>query len=181
MTVSQTTIARPYARAAFDYAFQHRAIDSWDSLLAFLSTVISHTNVKEILGDPRVMPAQMLSFLSRLFQKEMTAEQTNFLKLLIQRKRLQVLPEIFSLFEALKAEQAQSITVDVRTAMPLSDAQKQSITQLLATRLAKKVALKETVEPELLGGAVIRAGDLVIDTSAKGLLRHLATQLMSQA
>ncbi|BDX08693.1 F0F1 ATP synthase subunit delta [Planctobacterium marinum] len=173
-----TTVARPYANAAFDYAVEKQAVNNWLEMLHFAAEVAKNESVKEILSGSTAADTLADLFIN-LCGEQLNENGQNFIKVLAENKRLQALPEILVLFTELKAEYEKEIDVDVTSATDLSDAQQQEISQSLEKRLARKVKLNCNVDPELIAGFVIQAGDMVIDGSIKSKLNRLTDALQA--
>jgi F-type H+-transporting ATPase subunit delta len=174
------TVARPYARAAFRHAADHGALAPWSVLLAAGAQVASDAGARALFGNPRVTGAELVDLVSAVATAAgatVDAAARNFLALLAENHRLALLPEIAVQFEALKAEIEHSIDVEVTTALALTQAQRERLSQALAQRFGRTVRLHETVDADLLGGAIVRAGDLVLDGSLTGRLSRLEQQL----
>lgn len=170
------TIARPYASAVFAIAQEKGDMQTWSELLAVLAQCAENSDVQEVLDNPKVSDEQAVSFLADI-TGELSADARGFLLLLAENNRLMLLPEIAELYEQLRADAEQKLFADVITAKPLTDEQKSKIAAALKKRLGKEVTLSESVDESLLGGAIIRAGDLVIDGSALGKLNRLASAI----
>ena len=173
-----TTVARPYAKAAFDFAVEAKAIDSWLEQLTFAAEVAKDETIKGYLsGGTSVEQAQTL-FLN-VCGEQIDSQGQNFLKVMAENERLLVLPQVLEQFTALKAEFEQEITVDVTSAVKLKVAQTKTLSAALEKRLARKVKLNCIVDKKVVSGLIIQAGDLVIDGSVQGKLNRLATTLQS--
>lgn len=182
------TIARPYAQAVFEVAQAENALDELSESLAAGKTLMEDGRVEAFLGNPSLTDAKRLDFLQGLFATAVGPDSVfagksrhgeNFLKLLIEYGRVSVLPEISDHFEQFKQETENSIDVTVTAATALSDEQKQEITAALKKRFGREVTLAATVDENLIGGAVIRAGDVVIDGSLRARLEGLANALVA--
>jgi len=179
----KATIARPYARAAFEYAREHGALAAWSQLLAAGAAVAATPGGDELFGNPRVSSAALVGLVAEVAAASgATVDESarNFLALLAHAHRLAFLPEIAAQYEMRRAEVENTIDVEVTTAMPLSAGQRATLEAALAKRFGRSVRLAEQVDAALVGGAVVRAGDLVIDGSLKGRLARLEQQI-SQA
>jgi len=173
-----TTIARPYAKAAFDFAVEAKAIDSWVNQLAFAAEVAKDKTIEDYLsGGTSVEQAQTL-FL-KVCGEQLNSEGQNFIKVMAENERLLVLPLVFEHFLALKAEFEQEITVDVTSAVEITAEQKTTLSAALEKRLARKVKLNCNIDVNIVSGLVIKAGDTVIDGSIQGKLSRLSTTLQS--
>lgn len=171
-----TTIARPYAVAVFSLAQEKGDLQTWSDLLQVAAQCADDAEVEAILTNPAVSDEQAVDLLGDVVG-DLSADARNFLLLLAENNRLLLLPEIAALFQELRAEAEQMLTAEVVTARALTDAQKTKIAAALKKRLGKEVTLTEQVDENLLGGAIIRAGDLVIDGSALGKLNRLANAI----
>lgn len=170
------TIARPYARAAFDYAKAHAAEDEWAGKLAFAAETSADPRVTALFGDPRIEPRTLAS----LFQREGESADSafaHFLGLLADNRRLRELPEIAALFEQMKRQAEHVLKVRVRSAVPLDDAQAGQLAEALKRRYRSDIELVRTLDPSVLGGAVIDIGETVIDGSLRSRLAKLETAL----
>jgi F-type H+-transporting ATPase subunit delta len=175
----KATIARPYAKAAFHSARQHNAFERWSELLATASSAVHDERVAKLLSSPRVTPEQLTGLIADIAGGEQDEQTRNFLATLASNRRLALLPEIASMYEALRAEAENVTDVQVVSAVQLNDAQKQRLAAALKTRLKREVRLHCEVDESLLGGAVVRAGDFVIDGSLKARLDRLAVEMSS--
>ncbi|MEX2126432.1 MAG: F0F1 ATP synthase subunit delta [Woeseia sp.] len=182
------TIARPYAEAAFELARDGGSLDAWSAALNVASAVMADGRVAKFLGNPSLTDAERLSFLSGLFGTAggddtilagSSKEGRNFLKLLLEYGRIAVLPEIAGHFDARKAEIENTVDVTVTSAAKLDDAQKRAIAAALKKRLGREVRLEAVLDENLIGGAVIRAGDVVIDGSLRSRLQSLSNALIA--
>lgn len=180
------TLARPYAQAAFELAGEHGNLDLWSEALILAGDVMADGRVAKFLANPKLSDKQRLDFLHGLFRTAGGEKSilsggnkagTNFLKLLLEYERAAVLPEISEHFDALKAAVENTVDVTVTSATALNDAQKQAIAAALRKRLGREVRLDTELDEDLIGGAVIRAGDVVIDGSLRARLKGLANAL----
>jgi len=179
------TIARPYAQAVFELAQENDDLAGWSASLDVARQLLSDGQVVTYLGDPEFSDAQRLEFLCGLFAKAGADKLdgndkrgSNFLKLLLEYRRIVVLPEIATHFEVLKAETENMVDVTVTSASPISKAQHDTIAKALHERLGRDVNIETRIDETLIGGAVIRAGDVVIDGSLRARLDGLANALI---
>ncbi len=173
-----TTVARPYAKAAFDFAVEHNAIAQWQEMLGFAAAVASNETVSQLSGGS--MAADKLADLYiNVCGDSLDTHGQNLIKVLAENKRLTALPEISALFDLLKAEYDKEIEVVVTSASELTDTQTTNLSASLEKRLARKVKLNCNVDPALIAGMVINAGDTVIDGSVKSKLNRLADALQA--
>jgi F-type H+-transporting ATPase subunit delta len=173
------TIARPYAKAAFTSARDMNALAAWSEALRFGSEFLAHSTVPDLLTDPRLDDDKLVGMFAGLGGNEIDAHWRNFIRLLAHNKRLEVLPEIAGQYEMLRAGYENELDVVVTSAVPLSEAHRAGLAAALQKRFRRAVRMTTAVDRGLLGGAVIRAGDLVIDGSISGRLQRLATELES--
>jgi F-type H+-transporting ATPase subunit delta len=175
--LNRTTLARPYARAAFQVASQASASALWSRNLELAAAVVSNPDVHQLIGDPRVGREQVLALFAGVGADRFDASFNNFLKVLATYDRLELLPEIAAQFEQLRREAEQRIRVEVSSAMAMDDAETAALKARLKARFAREVDLEIRVDESLIGGAIIRAGDQVIDGSVRGRLEKLGRQL----
>ncbi len=175
----QTIIARPYAKAVFELAMQQKTIKAWSELLQVAAYVVTQPVVQALLDNPRNTTQQACNFLLGVCKACLTTESENFLKILAQRNRFPVIPEIAELFEEYRAEQEKLAKVHVTVALPLSKEEQEHLMQSLKKRLQREVVLECSVDNNLIGGLIIQADDLVIDGSIRGKLTRLQTELLS--
>lgn len=173
-----TTVARPYAKAAFEFAVEAKAVDSWLAQLTFAAEVAKDETIKGFIsGGTSVEHAQTL-FLN-VCGEQVDSQGQDFFKVMAENERLLVLPQVLEQFIALKAAFDQEVTVDVTSAVKLKVAQTKTLSAALEKRLARKVKLNCIVDKSIVSGLIIQAGDMVIDGSIKGKLSRLATTLQS--
>lgn len=179
----KATIARPYARAAFEHAREAGNLAGWSKLLAVGAEVASDPRVEPLFGNPAVGSERLVELVSGVAGAgglEVDAGGRNFLRVLADNHRLAVLPEIAAQYEVLRAEAESTVDVEVVTASALTPDQRDRLGQALAQRFRRRVRLREAVDESLIGGALIRAGDLVIDGTLKGRLERLEQQMSQQ-
>jgi F-type H+-transporting ATPase subunit delta len=170
------TLARPYARAAFELASAGHTLGEWASKLAFAAQVAADPAVRALFGNPRVTPGELAS----LFLPDGEPGDSpfaSFVKLLADNHRLEALPEIAALFEQQKREAEKTLQVRVRTAAPIGPDEAARLKDALKRRFGRDIELEQTVDPGVLGGAIIDAGDVVIDGSVRGRLHQLEAAL----
>ncbi|HTV86219.1 MAG TPA: F0F1 ATP synthase subunit delta [Dyella sp.] len=170
------TLARPYARAAFELAQAEGALGAWSQALAFAAEVARDARVAALNNDPRVTPEQLVAL---HLPEGMKADSAfgNFLAQLAEKHRMALLPEIGALYETYKRESESQLLVKVTSAMALDSAQAEQLKASLKRRFKREIELQTQVDPSLLGGVVIDAGSEVIDGSARGRLERLANAL----
>jgi F-type H+-transporting ATPase subunit delta len=171
------TIARPYARAAFEEARAHARLASWSEALHIAAQVVKDARVAPLLGNPRVTPQQLAQLVIDIAATKLGEEGANFVRTLADNHRLVYLPEIATLFDTFKDEALGIADVTVTSAAPLDARQQQTLSRALERRLSRKVQLHCETDPELIGGAILRSGDLVIDGSLRTRLNRIAYEL----
>lgn len=173
----RTTLARPYAEAVFDLAQEGKALDAWQDALQLAAAVSKDERVAKLIGSPRVPRERLLELFLEVGGSRFTQPVQNFLRVLAANNRLDLLPDIAQLYAERKAEAERSIAVEVVSAYALTDAQLKSVAEALQRRFQRNVQITAQEDPSLIGGMIVRAGDLVIDGSVIGRLRALATSL----
>lgn len=174
-----TTLARPYAKAAFEYAQAHQQLANWSAMLGLAAAVSQDDTMQRVLKAPRLTSTEKATTFVEVCGDKFDAQVRNFLNIISENNRMELLPEIADMFELYKAEQEQSVDVDVTSAFALSDEQQDKLAKVLSARLGREVRLHAAEDASLIGGVVIRAGDLVIDGSVRGKLAKLAEALKS--
>lgn len=169
-----TSIARPYAKAAFEYALANEALASWETLLLALSEVFSDRSLKATLLDPQVGQQRVGEALLAILEKGLASGQANFIRLLVENKRLSALPEIAELYHERLSQYREALAVVLETAAPLSEATITHIKAILSQSLKKQLEITCQTKPELIGGAIIRIGDEVFDGSVARQFERLA-------
>lgn len=194
-----STLARPYAKAAFDYAKEHHAVNEWQDYLNVMSAIVSDKAFADYINNPAVAAQAKVATLKDLYNQSSPEDSNtvfktlstaieggaqadsnafvNFLTQLAEQDRLALLPSINERFGLLKAADAKEVYAYVTSAYPLTQVQEQLIEHRLATSLGAKVVLHVNVDPALLAGVTIKVGDKVIDDSVRGKLKQLKTQL----
>lgn len=169
-----TTIARPYAGAVFDLAREEGDLQKWATTLHVLDLVVSDSNMQAVINDPRMDHKQLADIITDICGKYLDEEGKNFVTILIDAGRLSVVPQIRKLYEEKKADSEGIAGVEVISAFPLEKDQQEKIKQVMAKRLDRKIEISTQVDKSLIGGAIIRSGDSVIDASLRGRLRQLS-------
>jgi F-type H+-transporting ATPase subunit delta len=173
----KTTIARPYAKAAFEEAKGSNHLGPWSETLRTAAAVVRDRRVEVLLSNPSVSIAELAQFVIDLAGPQLDEHGRNFVQTLAQNRRLAYLPEISTLFDELKDEAEGVIDVTVTSAAPLDKGQQDALSVALQRRLKRQVRLQCATDPSLIGGAVLRAGDLVIDGSVRARLGRIAYEL----
>ena len=172
-----STIARPYAQAVFELASESKKLAEWSKKLAALSAVASDAQVSKLISNPNVIAAQLVDLIVSICADKLDQEGKNFVKTLAENGRLNVITEIANIFEVLKAEAEKTVKAEVISAFKLTAAQKTKLESALAKRLGCQVEVSASVDKSIIGGAIIRAGDLIIDGSVTSQLDRLTSEL----
>ena len=173
------TLARPYAEAAFQLARANSALGPWQQALDRMAAVAADAQMLECIANPRLLSSQVAQLFLDVVGLPLSAEQQNFVRLLVDNERLQVLPEIRELYVELKNGQEGVQEADIASAFPLDDATLKNLVAELETRFKCKIQATVSLDPELIGGVRIAVGDQVIDASVRGKLAAMATALQS--
>lgn len=171
------TLARPYGNAIFSFAKSADALPRWSHLLGLLSAALAEPAVRTLVESPDLAAGRKAERLAALCGDAVDAAGERFLQALASNGRLPLLAEIQRRFDELRAQEERVLEVEVRSALPLTDAQAEELKTALKSRFDKEVHLSSQVEADLIGGAVIRAGDKVIDGSMRGRLERLGEAL----
>lgn len=172
----KTTIARPYAEAIFELAKQKGELKGWSEKMELLSDIASNDDMAMVIANPD-MGEHVVALFQDIAGDKLDASGLNLVKLCAENGRLDVLPEVAAIFEEFKAEEESTVVAEVTSAIALNDEQKSNIAAALKKRLERDVTIVETVDDSLIGGVIIRAGDLVIDGSAANRLETLGNAL----
>jgi F-type H+-transporting ATPase subunit delta len=175
----RATIARPYAKAAFQYAQDAKAFADWSQGLRAAAEIVADPRVAALTKSPQTSQDDLVSIISDVAGDKLKPGMQNFVRVLAENHRLLLLPEIAAHYEELRSDVENTIDVEVVSAVALNSAQAEKLSQALSARLKRKIRMQNSVDATLLGGAIVRAGDLVIDGSLKGRLQRLATELGS--
>jgi len=172
-----TTIARPYAEAAFARARESGQLDTWSDTLETLSVITSNPDMAEQIGNPNVPRERLRDAILEIGGHGLSSEVGNLVSLLAANNRLSTLPEIARLFEELQTQHEGVRQVHVLSAFEMKTAARKELAAALEKRLGAEVEMTVETDPTLIGGVQVRAGDLVIDGSVRGKLHKLATEL----
>ncbi|MDN5734277.1 MAG: F0F1 ATP synthase subunit delta [Psychrobacter sp.] len=201
-----STLARPYAKAAFDYANENGVVNEWENFLFIASRVVNDKSFSTWLDNPAVSAEHKSAALVDLYDTQVAGSNdsafkqlldenqgaqpsadtsypkvsvalSNFVKQLSEQERLALLPEVYEHYRRHKAISLKQLDAYVTSAYPLTDAQRETIQTRLAVSLNASVVIHESVDPSLLAGATIKVGDKIIDDSMRGKLQQLKTQL----
>ncbi len=174
------TAARPYAKAIFELAKKSGNYGPWSERLVFLKAVVSDSSVAAALDDPNNTASDRSGVVEKIAGDRLDAEGVNMVRLLAENNRLPLMGEIGAMYEELRAEDEGVLEASVVTAMALDDTYKAKLADALQRKFNKKINIVESVDESLIGGAIIRAGDVVIDGSIKGRLAQLNSNLSAR-
>ena len=173
----RATIARPYAKAAFAVAREGGTLAAWSRWLTTAREVVLSDEFQKLERSPGVSTEQLEGLIAGIAGADLDAQGQAVLRLLTENGRLDFLPEIATRFKELEAEAANVAEVEVVSAMALDERQQERLAAALRTRLRREVRLTCAIDPALIGGAVVRSGDMLIDGSLRGKLERLETEL----
>ena len=172
-----STIARPYAKAVFGLARESGKLKEWSAQLAAIAAAIGDQQVGALVGNPSLSRPQLAALLGELLARDVNSEGQSLLRMLAENGRLKAAGLIAEQYEALRAEAESRVEVEITSAAPVASEQQNALAAAIGKRLSRAVAVEWKTDEALIGGAVIRAGDLVIDGSVRGELERLQTVL----
>jgi len=173
-----STLARPYAKAVFELARDEKKLADWSALLAGLATAVRDKQVAAAIGHPAIGHGQLADVLIQVMGAKTTEQEKNLLRLLSEYDRLKLAPMLAQQFEALRAEHERRVDVQIVSAAPVDAAQQKALVDAVKKKLDRDVNVEWKVDPSLIAGAQIRAGDTVIDGSISGELARLRQALV---
>lgn len=171
------TYARPYAKAAFCYAKAHSNLDRWENMLSLMGQLVQHKKVQSMLLAPVLTDAERVMRLTHLMGDEIDTGGKNLLSVLSENKRLNLLPWVAQQFSTMKAAHEQEQEVIVSSAYALNEQELTVLAEKMAKRLEKKIKIKTVIDPSLIGGVKLCAGDWVCDDTLKTRLDKLANAI----
>ena len=171
------TAARPYAKAIFELAKKGASFDVWSERLKFLSVVVADKNVATVLDQPNSTAAERSALIEKIAGDKLDGEAVNTVRLLAENGRLGSMDAISTLFDEYRASDEGTLEATVISAQALDDTYRDKLAQSLERKVNKKINIVNTIDESLIGGAIIRAGDVVIDGSVKGKLSQLGSNL----
>ena len=177
--IEPTTLARPYARAAFQFAIDNGSVDQWHDTLGMLAAVVAEPAVAKVLDDPATTAAQRASTVIAVLGADAPAGVAQFVAVMSENQRLALVGHVAVLFAELKASLDAAAKVTVTSAFDVADMTLEQLSASLSAKLGKTVDMTVEIDSSLIGGAIIRAGDMVVDGSVRGRLHKLATALKS--
>ena len=173
------TAARPYAKAVFEMARETGNYDVWSDRLQFPSSAVQSPELSAMLDTPNITHQQRSEILEKVAGDKLDDQGRNFVRLLSENNRVDLLPDVAGIYDGLKMEAEGEVEAQVVSAFELTPEQSEKIAGALSKRLNRKVLIASSVDSDLIGGAIIRAGDLVIDGSVKGRLAKMSSQVQS--
>lgn len=174
-----STLARPYAKAVFEYAEAQDSLEHWSETLKLLSLVVGDDRVKKLLDSPAQTTGQQAAALIEIYGEALDDKGQNLVRLLAENRRLKLLPFMAEQYENLKLQRQKSVDVELVCASEITPAQQESLVAALNKKLDRSINVKVAIDKTLLGGILIRAGDTIIDGSVRGRLTKLAEALNS--
>ncbi len=169
------TIARPYAEAVFKRAAETSCFPAWSEALQLMAAIATDESMANVIAGAQFSKAELADLFNEVAGDKIDQEAKNLVKLLAENGRLALLPEIAEQYEVQRAEAEGSIEAEIVSAFAVSDAQRSKVAESLKQRLGRDIKLSVTIDESLVGGAIIRAGDMVIDGSVRGKLEKLAS------
>jgi len=173
-----STIARPYAQAAFDIAQAKSDFASWSDMLTVAAMVSRDSNMAEAIVSPHIKDEDLVSLFLEVCGDKLNNDGKNFIRVLAENKRLSILSDIAAVYEQYRADAEGTVDAEVVSAFPISEAQQQNLIASLKKRLGRDISLTTRVDETLIGGAIVRAGDMVIDGTVTRHLDDLTHSLM---
>jgi F-type H+-transporting ATPase subunit delta len=174
-----STLARPYAKAVFEFAEAGNDLAGWSAQLATAAAVAGTETLQRVFGSPAMTSEQQADAFIEVCGDELGDKGRNFIRVLAENKRLALLPEIQKLYEQFKANREKSVAVEVATPFELDEELQQKLATALSGKLEREVSVQSVIDKSLIGGVVVRAADVVIDGSVRGRLAKLAETMNS--
>lgn len=174
---SLATLARPYAKAAFQLARDEQALPRWEDMLSLASAIVTDNAMASLLESPAVSDKEAVKIIAEVAGEAMDARFRDYLSVLASNKRLALLPQITQSYHHLRGEAEKRLSVRVVSAIPLDENQVTRLREALARRFEREIELENEIDAKVIGGAVVYAGDQVIDGSLRGRLQKLSNSL----
>jgi F-type H+-transporting ATPase subunit delta len=174
-----STLARPYAKAAFEAALQLKQLDDWSTQLDTLAAITAEARVVELINNPSLPVQEKARIVKDLLGSDLADSLASLIDVLAENRRLTLLGEVSRQFDELKADHEKNAQAVVTSAFALTEAQQSALAKQLKAKLGRDVTLQVEVDASLIGGVLIRSGDLVIDGSVRGKLAKLAEAMNS--
>ena len=173
------TVARPYAEAVFRLALENKGLSQWSKILQIAAEIAEDAQIKMLIGNPIVPATQLSELILEIGGKKFTPEARNFIKLMVENKRVFVLPQVRDLFEQLKAQNEGVLEAKIITAFKLESDQLDNLVADLEKKFNRKVEAQVSVDPEIIGGVKVEIGDEIFDASVRGRLEAMTIALKS--
>ena len=173
------TIARPYAEAVFKLAKAKGELAAWSDMLQLAAAVAADQRIRALVGDPKFPPRRLGELILEICGGKLDDEGRNFILLLAENGRVEILPEVSELFDQLKTQHEGVLGAKIISAFPMSDEQLKKLVADLETRFQRKIEAAVSIDPELIGGVKVEMGDEVLDASVRGKLEAMAIALKS--
>ena len=173
------TVARPYAEAVFRLALENKGLSQWSKILQIAAEIAEDAQIKMLIGNPLVPATQLSELILEIGGKKFTSEARNFIKLMVENKRVFVLPQVRDLFEQLKAQNEGILEAKIITAFKLESGQLDNLVADLEKKFNRKVEAQVSVDPEIIGGVKVEIGDEIFDASVRGRLEAMTIALKS--
>lgn len=173
------TIARPYAEAVFKLAKANDTLPAWSDMLQLTAAIAGDERIRALIGNPRVPTKRLNELFLSICGDKLDNEGRNFVLLLVENRRVEILPQVSELFEQLKAQHEGVLEAHIASAFAMSDAQLKDLVTNLEAKFKRKIEAKVSVNPELIGGVKVEIGDEVLDASVRGKLEAMAVALKS--
>ncbi|TVP59500.1 MAG: F0F1 ATP synthase subunit delta [Halomonadaceae bacterium] len=174
-----TTLARPYAKGAFEAALAHEQLDSWSESLARLAGVLSDPDMQRAVSHPGLTADQKIALINDICGGELPEPVGNFLHILADNRRLLLIPAIADMFKALRHDHERTVEINLTTAFDMTPEQEANLSQALGRKLDRRIQLSLRTDRSIIGGVLIEAGDMVIDASVRGKLARMADAIGS--
>ena len=172
------TYARPYAEAAFKISLEDNSETEWAHNLLLLETILESEEIKEALANPKIDNEERVKLLLSFFKKQTTARLQNFLTLLLEKKRIVFMKEIYEIFENLKSDYNKVCNVEVESPYVLSSGQLKELEKQLKLKYKSQIKIHQVISKELIAGIKIKVNNEVTDLSIRNRLEHVTQHLM---
>ena len=173
------TVTRPYAEAVFKLARADNTLPAWSDMLQLTATVASDERIRALIGNPKIPAKRLSELLLSICGDKLSSEGRNFILLLVENRRVEILPQVSELFEQLKSQHEGVLEANIASAFAMSDVQLKDLVLNLEAKFKRKIEAKVSVNPELIGGVKVEIGDEVLDASVRGKLEAMAIALKS--
>jgi|TARA_B100001996_G_C18606257_1_gene571912 F-type H+-transporting ATPase subunit delta len=171
--LEKATITRPYAEAAFAQALEENKLAEWSEMLSLLAVIISNQDMRKLINNPKLSANKLYDLILDIYEENLSKTSKNFIKILIDAKRIELASEISAIFEEKRLAEESVTKINVTTAYPLNENQIKVINDLFSKRTGNKIDINVDEDKDLIGGVIIRTGDSVIDASLRGRLKEL--------